>query len=82
MFTMFGYGRSVGWEYYRRWRMRTRLHCQVATSGALQGQRIETTKLKHNTIHNPAVCIMEQGPAMTGGAAEEAKSDEESGTEC
>ena len=66
MFTMFGYGRSVGWEYYRRWRMRSRLHCQVATSGALQGQRIETTKLKHKMLHNTAVCIMEQRPARTG----------------
>ena len=49
-------------------------------SAAQQAQRIKTAYLKHKTLHNP-VCIMEQGPATTGRAAEEARADEESRTE-
>ena len=54
----------------------------MATSGpgAQQAQRIKTTYLKYKTLHNPVVCIMEQGIATTGRAAEEARADEESGT--
>ena len=81
MFTMFGYGRCVSWEYQRRWRMRSRRHGHVSSSAAArQAQRIKTTHLKHKTLHD-SVCIMEEGPATTGGAAEEAIADEDSRTE-
>ena len=52
----------------------------MAMSAARQAQRIKTTYLKHKTLHDP-VCTMEEGPATTGGAAEEAIADEESRTE-
>ena len=53
----------------------------MATSGALQTHPIKTTYLKHKTLHNPAVCIMDQGLAKTGGIAEDTRADEKSGTE-
>ena len=55
----------------------------MATSGERQVQRIKTTYLKHKTPHKPIVCtsIMEHELATTGGAAEEARADDESGTE-
>ena len=48
-----------------------------------QAQQIKTTYLKHKTLHNPPVCIMEPGLATIGRAAKEARADdlEESGTE-
>ena len=51
----------------------------MSTSGARLAQRIKTTYLKHKTLpsHNPTV--MEQRLAKTG--REEARADEESGTE-
>ena len=56
-------------------------HNDMTTSGARMAQRIKTAYLKHKTHHNPIVCIMEQGLATTGRAAEEARADEESGSE-
>ena len=55
-------------------------HDHIATSEEQQAQQIKTTYLKHKTLHNP-ICIIEQGLATTGWAAEEARADEESGSE-
>ena len=52
----------------------------MAMSAGWQAQRIKTTYLKHKVLHDP-VCIMEEGQATTGRAAEEAIADEESRTE-
>ena len=61
--------------------MRSRRHGHVSSSAAArQAQRIKTTHLKHKTLHD-SVCVMEEGPATTGGAAEEAIADEERGTQ-
>ena len=53
----------------------------MVTSGERPAQRIKTTHLKHKTLRNPIVCIMGHGLAKIGGAAEEARADEEIGTE-
>ena len=81
MFTMFGYGRCVGWEYKEEVTT-TWPRQEQWTPGARPAQRIKTTYLKHKTLHNPIVMEhWEQGLAKTSGAAEEARADEESGTE-
>ena len=51
----------------------------MAMSAALQAQRNKIIYLKHKTLHDP-VCIMEQGPATTGRAVEEARADKDSRT--
>ena len=80
MFTIFGFGRL------HRLRVSEALEDKVTTRwpclqhGRPNELKPSATYLKHKTLHHP-VCIMEEGPAMVGGAAEEAIADEESRAE-